>query len=107
VDFRDIRKELDSIIFETLRVDTDTYFEAVIVREHLQSLAQRLAARLGAPLLPPEDRLPQTVQKIIKEYGGIREGQTLYCLSNGGATIVAMLWPWQDGSHTTLKMLQK
>jgi hypothetical protein len=30
--------------------------------------------------------------------------QVLYRKAFGDGTILAMLWPWQDGTHTTLKV---
>ena len=29
--------------------------------------------------------------------------QVLYRKAFGDATVLAMLWPWQDGTHTTLE----
>ena len=107
MDFSDICREIKTVVFESMREDTNDYLEAVIVRDHLESLTQRLNASFGIPLWPSDNRLPHQVQKIIQEFGGIRSGQTLYYSLNGGAHIVAMLWPWQDGFHTTLKIIKR
>ena len=107
MDFSDICTEVKTVVFESMREDTNDYFEAVVVREHFENLTQRLTASFGMPLWPSDTRLPRRVQTIIQEFGGIRPGQTLYYSSNGGAHIIAMLWPWQDGFHTTLKIIKK
>jgi len=44
---------------------------------------------------------------MIEEFGGIRPGQTLYFWNEGKDAVFAMLWPWQDGYHTTVKIGRK
>jgi hypothetical protein len=47
------------------------------------------------------------MQEVINGFGGIMPGQTLYFRSEGSESIFAMLWPWQDGIRTTVKIIQK
>jgi hypothetical protein len=107
VNFCDVRKELGSVHFDALRQDADGYFEAVVVKERLAIVARKLEDLFGAPAWPSKERLSAHARKAIKDHGGIRTGQTLYCAANGGCIIIAMLWPWQDGLHTTLKVMQE
>ena len=44
------------------------------------------------------------VEALANEFGGVRKGQTLYCISISSPLIIAMLWPWQDGERVTLKI---
>jgi hypothetical protein len=51
--------------------------------------------------------LAAQIQKAIAEFGGIRDGQTLYFGNEDKYSLFAMLWPWQDAEHITLKMAKK
>jgi len=100
--FNEIRKEVDGVVFDTLRTDSDNYFEAVIVKDELAKLTARLERFFGPPVRPSGK-----VQEVINGFGGIKPGQALYFWAQGKDTIFAMLWPWQDGWHTTVKIIQK
>ena len=41
---------------------------------------------------------------LTRQTGGIRIEQTLFEKKTGDWTVIAKLWPWKDGLHTTLKM---
>lgn len=104
MDFNEIKKEVKDINFDTLRTDKDNYFEAVVVEEELEKLKERLKKIFVEPVSPSQDRLSFQMQLAIEDFGGIQPNQTLYFWNEGQDTIFAMLWPWQDGCHITLKM---
>ena len=105
--FSEIKKEVKSFDFEVLRLDSDNYFEGVVIKGELSKLNERLQKLLGAPAWPSKNRLPYQMQEAVKAFGGIMPGQTLYFKSEGRDAIFAMLWPWQDGMRTTVKIIQK
>ena len=105
--FNEIRKELEGIVFDMLRIDSDKYFEAVIVKNELTKLTTRLERLFGSPVWPSENSLSSEMQETINVFGGIKPGQTLYFWNQGKDTIFAMLWPWQNGLRTTVKIIQK
>jgi len=107
MEFNEIRKEVKNGIFDTLRTDNDDYFEAVVIRDEVAKLKERIEKFFGAPSYPSKDKLAPQVEQRIKEFGGIMSGQTLYFLNDGEKNILAMLWPWQDGYHTTIKLIQQ
>ncbi|MFH0913430.1 MAG: hypothetical protein V1884_04025 [Candidatus Omnitrophota bacterium] len=107
MEFDEIRKEVKNSIFDTLRTDEDNYFEAVVVRDELTKLKERLEKFLGRSIYPSSDKLPPHIEKQIKEFGGIKAGQTLYFHGEGEKDVFVMLWPWQDGYHVTIKIIQK
>ena len=107
MEFNDIRQEVKALPFETLRQDCDNYFEAVMINEELGKLNERLAKLLGEPAWPSKKRLPIEIQDMVKNFGGIMAGQTLYFKGERSGAFFAMLWPWQDGQHTTVKIIQK
>jgi len=105
--FNEIKKELEGAVFDNLRIDNDNYFEAVIVKDELAKLTVSLERIFGSPAWPSKNQLVPRAQEIIKDFGGIRPGQTLYFWSQGKDIIFAMLWPWGDGYHTTVKIIRK
>ncbi|MEI6631062.1 MAG: hypothetical protein WCL25_00400 [bacterium] len=98
--FEQLRKTVKEVGFETSRADNENYLEIVIVKDKLSELILRLDNLFG----PPQNQSSPQAQKAIKEFGGIIKGQTLYFWHEDSSFIFAMLWPWQDGEHITIKM---
>ncbi len=107
MEFNEIKSKVKSLEFEVLRTDCDNYFEAVVVKNELSKLSERLSNFFGNPAWPSKNRLSYQMQEAVKAFGGIMPGQTLYFKSEGSDAIFAMLWPWQDGLRTTVKIIQK
>ncbi len=105
MEFDSIKAEIKKTEPETMRMDSDNYFEAVIGRARLEGMARVLEGIFGAPVWPSDKKLSKDTEKLIKNVGGLRKGQTLYVLNDGSeASVFAMLWPWQDGERITIKM---
>jgi len=102
--FSEIRSEIEGIVFDTLRIDSGSYFEAVVVKDELPKLTARLQNIFGLPVWPSKNPLLPAAQEIIKDFGGIRLNQPLYIKSDKEDTFFAMLWPWDDGYHITVKI---
>ena len=105
MEFCIIKDAVKGLGFETLRADNDVYFEAVFIKEGTAKLNERLTHLLGEPVFPSNDKLTSQMQEAIKGFGGIQQGQTLYFKVEGANYTFAMLWPWQDGLHTTIKII--
>ncbi|MFH1269493.1 MAG: hypothetical protein ABIH75_00350 [Candidatus Omnitrophota bacterium] len=105
--FDEIRKGIGHVAFDNLRADNDNYFEAVVANGELGELTGCLEKLFGSPAWPSGKPLLSEAQKIIKDFGGIREGQTFYFRNEGRDSAFAMLWPWQDMKHTTVKIAIK
>lgn len=105
--FNELIQELKQLNFESWRKETGDYFEAVVLKSGLPGLAGRLNNWFGQPVFPAKTKLPSSIEKITNEFGGIRPGQTLYLWQEGKDLILAMLWPWQDKEHTTVKIAKK
>lgn len=104
ISFSQLKAEVKEASFNTLRTDTDVYFEAVISKENLNGLVSKLEKAFGPALYPSRSKLPSDIQGAIKEFGGIMQGQTLYFCRQDKSSVFAMLWPWQDGENITLKL---
>ena len=107
MEFCEIRDEVKKMSIEALRSDKTDYFEAVIIKEELGKINERLKIFFGEPASDSKSSLPREVQDKIDGFGGINPGQTLYLRNEGSDSIFAMLWPWQDGKRTTLKIIHK
>jgi hypothetical protein len=105
--FGTIREAVKSLELESLRMDCDNYIEAVVVQDEMSKLNNRLKKFFGKPAWPSKNRLTYEVQETINGFGGLMPGQTLYFKNADEGGIFAMLWPWQDGSHTTIKVILK
>ena len=107
MDFETIRRDLRAFNFETLRSDCDNFLEGVIATVEAEKLNLQLKTLLGEPVYPSKDRLTHKIKQAIDGFGGIMPGQTLYFKELGKDSILAMLWPWKDGEHTTVKLIHK
>ena len=107
MEFNEVKSEVKDLVFESLRTDCDNYFEAVVIKEEVSKLSEKLQRSFGSPAWPSKNRLAFQAQEAVKGFGGIMPGQTLYFRSEGVSSIFAMLWPWQDGMRTTVKIIQK
>lgn len=105
--FDELRDHVKNVRFDELRMDSDNYFEAVVIREELNKLTTRLESFFGNPAWPSSNRLSFQMQEVIKGFGGIMQGQTLYFWNERNEIIFAMLWPWKDGERTTVKIIQR
>jgi hypothetical protein len=104
--FSEVKEGIKSVDFEATRTDCDNYFEAVVIKEEVAKLSERLQKTFGLPAWPSKNKLTLQAQEAVKGFGGVMPGQTLYFKSEGNSSIFAMLWPWQDGLRTTVKIIK-
>lgn len=107
MDFIKIKNAVRDIHFEEIRLDKETYFEVVITKEELNKLKKILESFFGTAIFPSENKLPSEISQTISPFGAIWPGQTLYYSNDTENTVFAMLWPWQDNQHTTLKIIKR
>lgn len=105
--FAELIKELKGINFDTVRNGSDACFEAVFLNNESANLIAVLEKFFGPSAYPSKDALAGEITEIVNEYGGIMSGQTLYFLKQEDGIALAMLWPWRDARHTTLKIIKK
>lgn len=105
VNIETICKEFELLENVELRTKTDNYLELVFSRKDGEAYYNILNKFLGEPKKPKDKEPQEDDHKITRYYGGIRKEQVLYYRDFSHATITAILWPWQDGVHTTLKLV--
>ncbi|MDD2702461.1 MAG: hypothetical protein PHC33_00415 [Candidatus Omnitrophica bacterium] len=108
MNFDALKEELKTLTFDSLRRDEEIYFEAVILKPELEKMSAALEKFLGPPVWnSAKEKLTAEMSEAINDFGGVAAGQTLYFLSDGKVRIFAMIWPWQDHEHITLKTGRK
>lgn len=105
--FEELIADIHKVKIEETRTSSNNFFEAVLVQDELVGLIVVLEKFFGQPAWPSKKRLPVNIKNHIREFGGIMPGQTLYFCSNDDSTVIAMLWPWTDRQHTTLKIIKR
>jgi hypothetical protein len=90
-------------VYEKRRTEGE-YCELVFFNKDEKDWARLLTDILGTAAKPPEAKPSEEDSRLAKDYGGIYSGQTLFKKEFDGDTVIAMFWPWQDRTHTTLKM---
>ena len=78
----------------------DIAFDNIAVKK----LEKVLASFFGPAVKPAGTKPTEDDLRATKDHGSIHNEQTLFKKEAEGSVIIAMLWPWQDGVHTTLKM---
>ena len=102
---REIVEKCNILNIYDKREITDDYCEIVFYSKDVEEWTKILADFL-APAVKPQGVEPtKDDSRLTENYGGIRSHQTLFKKEYGDVVIIAMFWPWGDGSHTTLKMV--
>lgn len=100
----DILSKISHINISEKRTISDEYSELVFLNKDINELHKAFTAIFGDPLKKQGLKPSKDVLQMTKNYGGVWENQTLFKINDGDSAIIAMLWPWQDNAHTTLKM---
>jgi len=102
--FVELVGQLKKFPFDEIRKEADGYFEFVVSVKHLMTLYPLFETYYGVPFKPAGIAPTSKAQDVTKNYGGIQTQQTLYYASRGTISDCAMIWPWNDGNHATVKM---
>ena len=86
------------------RSESPDYKELVFLNNDMPQWRGLLEEILGPACKPVGKEPTSEDKKMTQEFGGIRSDQTLYKKKDGDQTVIAMLWPWGDHQHTTLKL---
>lgn len=105
--FVQLKALITSSEVELIRADDKDYLEAVILKDKLAKLIEKIEPAFGSPKLPSDSGLTVQAQKVINDLGGVRGNQTLYVLNTESSFILIMFWPWGDGQRVTLKIYQR
>lgn len=104
--FEELILEVKKESFEELRNQSDSGLEFVIRNEKLTQLNSTLEKFFGTATKPAGVRPRGEEDALTSDFGGIMKNQTLYSLANGSVSHLAMIWPWGDGQHATVKIFK-
>ena len=95
--------------FGTLKIDekrnvTDQIGEFVIFSEDVDQWYNLLSEMFGPAVKAEGEKPSQEDLALTKKYGSIYSSQTLFKKDFDDYAVIAMLWPWGDREHTTLKI---
>ncbi len=80
------------------------YCELVFFSKDMDAWFGILSSTLGEPRKPPGQEPTASDLDLTQNTGGIRINQTLFEKDFGKETVIAKIWPWDDGERMTLKM---
>jgi hypothetical protein len=100
----EIFKKFRALAIHESRNIHDEYYEIVIYNKEIDQWEKMLTEVLGTPIKPKGIEPNADHIKITKKSGVIRTNQTLLSKNFDNSTVIAKLWPWDDDTHTTLKM---
>ena len=92
-------KELYTI---QVRMENPEYFEAVLLATEYPDMENELIEFLGQPSKAKGKAPEARHSEVTSEFGGIRADQVLF--EKLEENLIAMIWPWQDNKHLTLKI---
>ncbi len=105
VPFRSIIDRVTRLnLYEERRID-EKYGEFVFYARELTVWDAAISESLGPAVKPAGSAPSRDHTKLAQSFGGIRKDQTLFFKKFDDCSIMAMLWPWQDSEHITLKLI--
>lgn len=106
MEFSEFLQEIGKLQCHEKRTQTPNYVEVVVSEAHWETMDRVLESFFGAPLKPRGQNPSKEADRCAQPYGGIRRDQTLYFQRNETrAVYAALLWPWGNGTLTTLKII--
>ena len=105
--FDELKSQIKTCVFDEIRADNNNFFEAVIRKNGLETLTAKLVSIFGPLAWPSENMLSNEMNNIIQNFGGIMPGQSFYFTHIDNFPVFAMLWPWGDKEHITVKVGRK
>jgi hypothetical protein len=100
----EIFEKLSVLDVKKKRSHEEDYLELVFFKKDIHAWERELKEIMGQALKPFGKKPSGEHGKLAKPYGGIRANQSLYKRNFGKYDVVAMIWPWGNGQHMTLKM---
>lgn len=102
---KEIIKKLDKLEIHQQRRVSDSYAEIVIFNKEILFCSEIMEQLLGQPVSSAGIKPNAEDIELTKDFGGIFDEQTLYKKDFDRMRVLVMFWPWQDGEHTTLKVI--
>ncbi len=82
----------------------DEYCELVLYDNEIDRWVKIITDILGGAVKPPGTKANKEHLRLTEKYGSVYTGQTLFKKEFGDDIVIAMLWPWGNRTHTTIKI---
>lgn len=101
---KDIIEQSNALKIHEKRSLGEDFYEIVFYNIDIDKWNKLFTDILGPAIKPAGVRPAKKDFYLTKDYGSIRDDQTIFKKEFDGFSVVAMFWPWQDNTHTTLKL---
>ena len=101
----EILKKCDQLKVEEKRVSSSGYIEQVIFLDEIDQWNKVLTGVLGSVVKPAGQKTTPQHFALTVNFGGLFDNQTLFYKKFEDKIIIAMLWPWKNNIHVTLKIV--
>jgi hypothetical protein len=101
---KQIAEECNKLEVYQQRCITDKCVDIAFDNAAVKKLMGILTSHFGPATKPAGTNPTEDDLRITESYGSIHSEQTLFKKELDDFIIIAMLWPWQDDAHTTLKI---
>lgn len=103
---RELIEQIEKTSLLEIRARSEERLECVVETKRLALLGELLEHYFGPPIKRAGEKPSDQDKTLTGELGGILKNQTLYCVSDGGSSSLAMIWPWSDGERATVKIFK-
>lgn len=102
----EILRVLNSMEVFEKRTAEQKYYELVFYTRDLKKWMDVLTTYFGKPVKPSGVKPDKEHLDVTKNFGWIFDNQVLFKTTDDKTVRIAMLWPWEDGEHITLKIAE-
>jgi hypothetical protein len=102
MDLKQVITELTKLEIQEKRSIGDDYGELVLL--NTPALHKLLSDIFGPAVKKSNEKPDKETTILAKEFGGIWDNQTLFKKNSQNCILIAMLWPWGDQQHITIKI---
>lgn len=102
----DVVRSLNNLEVYEKRSGEQKYYELVFYTRDLKKWVDILSTFFGKPVKPAGMKPEKDHMDVTKNFGWIFDNQILFKATEDKTIRIAMLWPWEDGEHITLKLAE-
>lgn len=104
MNLKEITSRFSELEIYEQRSSSESYNELVFLNSEFDKWLGVLSDIFGPAVKPAGQEPSDAHSQLTKSFGGIFSNQTLFSKEFDGSMAIAMFWPWQDNTHTTLKI---
>ncbi len=102
---KEIMEKCSTLVIDEKRCVNDEYIEIVFYNREMDAWNEMFTDILGSAVKPAGTKPSKDDLSLTENHGGIHKDQTLFKKEFDNSAVMAMFWPWQDDTHTTLKVV--